>query len=121
MLEGNCSDKISEEEGHGKLLAAVLAGKKPSQQRPHSMVPMSCYFFLLLKVFELGCLAEQLIRDGPVSSLPETSVTLGHQVLRERQFVALCLVLFSLPPTFPLLAQDSVGDAGKKGEDRGKT
>lgn len=82
--------------------------------------PHVLLFLFLLKNFELGCLAEQLIRDRPVSSLPETSVTLGHQVLRERQFVALCLVLFSLPPTFSLLAQDAVGDAGKKGEDRGK-
>lgn len=71
--------------------------------------PHVLLLLLLLKDFEFRCLAKQVVRDVPVPSFPETSVT-----LRERQFVVVRLVLFSLPPAFFLSAQDLVGDAGKR-------
>ena len=85
------------------------------------MNPMSYFFSLLLKDIELWCLAEQMYWSETCLflSFPEASVTLMYQVLRERQFMAVCLVLFSLSPTFFPLAQDLAGDTRKKGEDGG--
>lgn len=63
------------------------------QQRPHSASPMSCRFSLYLEDFELWYLAEQLCGRTPNPSFPETAETLRPQVLREMQFVAVCLVI----------------------------